>query len=87
MSSTDVKKTISKELIQYVFEKSDCNTIDEIPLDRSLLADGVLDSFGIVELVEYIESKWSITIDDSEFTLERMGSINKMVLLISEKYN
>lgn len=85
MSNTDIHKDISRDLIQYVFDKSDCNAIDEIPLDRSLLADGILDSFGIIELVEYIESKWSITIDDSEFTLERMGSINKMVLLISEK--
>ena len=79
------KFNIKEELINYVFEKSDLDSINEIPLDTSLLAAGVLDSFGIIELVEFIESNWDIKINDDEFTLERMGSIEKMTILIEEK--
>ena len=79
------KSNIKEALIDYVFKKSDLDSIDEIPLDTSLLAAGVLDSFGIIELVEFIESNWDIKINDDEFTLEKMGSIEKMEILIEEK--
>ena len=76
---------IREELIKYIFNKSDLKSEDLIPLDQSLLANGVLDSFAVVELVEFIESNWSIHILDSEFNQESMGSINKMVDLIYKK--
>ena len=85
MSEVPDKKLIQDDLLRYVFDKSDFEAVDNIPLDKSLLAEGVLDSFGVIEIVEYIESNWNITIEDSEFTLERMGSINKMVQLIFDK--
>ncbi len=72
-------------LKKYILSKSDLDSINEIPNDKSLLSEGVLDSFGIVELVEFIESNWSITVEDNEFTLEKMGSVNKMVDLIESK--
>ena len=76
---------IQKDLLSYILEKSDITEIAEIPLDSSLLLNGILDSFGVIELVEFIESHWKISIDDSEFTLEQMGSVNKMIELISRK--
>jgi len=85
MPDTLDNDSIQTSLLDYIFEKSDCQDISEIPLDKSLLAEGILDSFGIIELVEFIESHWSITIEDSEFTLERMGSVTKMTALVYEK--
>ena len=79
------KTLIEESLLKYILEKSDLNNISEIPKDESLLYNGILDSFGIIELVEFIESNWSISIDDDDFTLEKMGSVNKMVYLIASK--
>ena len=76
---------IKGALINYVISKSDLDDKDEIPLDKSLLSEGIIDSFGIIELVEFIESNWNIRIEDREFTHETMGSINKMVKLINKK--
>ena len=76
---------ITEDLLNYVLTKSDLDIIEEIPLDKSLLAEGILDSYGIIELVEFIESHWGITIKDEEFTHEKMGSVNKMAKLIIEK--
>ncbi len=79
------KLKVRESLINYVFEKSDLDKKEDIPLNSSLLAEGVLDSFGIIELVEFIEFNWDIKINDEEFTLEKMGSIEKMKILIEEK--
>lgn len=57
----------------------------KIPLGESLYQIGILDSFGVVEMVDFIEKKWAIRILDAEITLEKFGSIDKMAGLIREK--
>ena len=81
------KNQIKNKLLKYVLEKSDVDDVNEIPLDKSLLISGILDSFAVVELIIFIESEWRIVIEDSDFTAEKMGSINKMVNLINLKTN
>ena len=74
------------ELLSYLYET---NPLAEeqrpLPLDESLYEMDILDSFGVIELVEYVESRWDIKILDSEITKEKFGGINKMAKLISEK--
>ena len=59
--------------------------IKEIPLDKSLVELGYMDSFGVIDTVAFIENKWKIKIEDEELTKEKFGSINKMVNLIYQK--
>ena len=77
--------TIKEKLIDYVFNKSDLDKKSEIPLEKSLLSEGILDSLGILELIEYIEEDWQIKIEDDEFTQENFGSIKKIESFISKK--
>ena len=83
-----INKEIQDEIIGYVLENHISSfTKDSIPKDESLVELDVIDSFGVVELVDYLEKNWSITIKDFEITKDKMGSINKMVLLVSSKLN
>lgn len=70
-----------------VFLKSDMGVSKDtnIPLDESLLAAGIIDSFAIIELAEFIESKWQFKIDDAEFTGMNFGSLNKIANFIVAK--
>ena len=77
---------IGAELLEYIYDVNP--TAEEsrpLPLDESLYELGVLDSFAVIELVEYIESNWTIRILDSEITHEKFGGVNKMAKLIAEK--
>ncbi|RMD83589.1 MAG: acyl carrier protein [Candidatus Dadabacteria bacterium] len=58
---------------------------EDVPLDRSLVEEGILDSFEIIELVDFIERTWNIRIADEEITKENMGSIEKMAAFIARK--
>ncbi len=51
---------------------------EEIPLDKSLLETGILDSYGIVDLLTFIEGEFGLAIPDEDITREKMGSIRKM---------
>ncbi len=40
---------------------------DDIPIDEGLFSSGMLDSYGLVELIGYIESEFNIEVLDDEF--------------------
>ena len=61
------------------------NNLQEIPLDQSLVELGYMDSFGVIDIVTFLEGNYSISIKDDEITKEKFGSINKMAKLVEEK--
>ncbi len=49
------------------------------------LALGIIDSLGFVELVEEVQSRYGLTIDDVEITEENFGSIEAIAKFVSAK--
>ena len=82
----DRDDSVIADLLTYIYESNPvAKEYGPLPLDESLLEIGVMDSFGVIELVDFIETHWGIEIADSELTVERFGGINKMSALIKEK--
>ncbi len=80
------KDQITNEIITYIRTNiPKAKDLATIPLDGSIFESGILDSFAVVELVTFVESKWSIQIDDSELTTEIFGGIGKISELIERK--
>tara|TARA_B100000586_G_C19946421_1_gene357756 strand:+ start:427 stop:687 length:261 start_codon:yes stop_codon:yes gene_type:complete len=79
-------KKIEKKLINY-FKKNyqSIKKLKKIPMNKSLVELGYLDSFAVIDLITFIEKEWSIVIDNEDVSREKMGSINKMIKLISNK--
>ena len=59
--------------------------LEQIPLDESLVELGLMDSFGVIDIVSFLEKKFEIGIEDSEITKEKFGSIIKMSALVIAK--
>lgn len=53
--------------------------------DASLLESGVLDSTGVLELIEFLESSFGIEISDSETVPENLGSISGLTRFVTSK--
>ena len=49
------------------------------------LALGIIDSLGFVELVEEVQSRYSVAIDDVEITEENFGSIDAITGFVERK--
>ena len=75
-------ETYIQRIIDYLRESVLLDSRSEIPLDQSLLEAGVLDSFGIVDLLTFIEGEFGLAIPDGDITKEKMGSIRKMAKYI-----
>ena len=79
---------IKSKLVEYlrsgnpVFSNLD---YQDIPFDKSLVELGYIDSFGVVDIVVFLEGTYSVKILDDEINKENFGSINKMVNLVLSK--
>ena len=54
-----------------------------IDRDTSLFASGIVDSFGVLELIAFLEDTYGVTIDTSRHDLIEFDSIAKIELLLS----
>ncbi len=51
----------------------------------SFLEKGIIDSTGVLELVNYIEDTFSIKIEDEELIPDNLDSLNKLEIFIKKK--
>ena len=50
--------------------------------DDDLFTTGVVDSFGVLELIAFLEDEFRITIDTSRHDLREFDSVDKIVTLV-----
>ena len=55
--------------------------------DSSFLDEGIIDSTGILELVNFLEEEFSVTVDDEELIPENLDSISNVVGYLEKKLN
>jgi acyl carrier protein len=58
----------------------------EVTTADDLLALGVIDSLGFVELVEEVQTRYGITVTDLEITEENFGSIDAIARFVDRKH-
>ena len=59
--------------------------IESIPSDEDLIMRGIIDSLGIMKLVEYLEDAFRIKISDNDLIPENFQTIEKLENLIEMK--
>jgi acyl carrier protein len=76
---------ITAVLVDYVVSHHPSRfSADTLPRDESLVELQVLDSTGVIEFIAFAEETWGIAISDEDITSERMGSLNKMAILVQQ---
>jgi len=58
---------------------------DQLTDDFPLVERDVIDSMGIFQLIEMIEARYDVTIDEDDIVLENFGSIGQIVRLVSAR--
>ncbi len=64
----------------YIFDEK--RTIGD---DEQLLASGIIDSTGILELISFLEKEFSIVFDDQELVGENFNSIASIITILQRK--
>jgi len=58
---------------------------EELGNDDSFLDQGIIDSTGVLELVEWLEDTFNIVVDDDELIPENLDSVNQLAAFIAGK--
>jgi acyl carrier protein len=56
----------------------------EVSYDTPLISGGIVDSFSMVSLKRFLETRYKIQIPDAKATPEAFDSVNKIVKLMKE---
>ena len=66
--AVDVEQFILQELMTG-------SAIDAIPVDEDLLATGIVDSHGVMQLVGFLRERYDVTVHDDELTPENFQTL------------
>ncbi len=76
----DKKDTI----LEYVKEEYLEDEDEEIGYDTPLISGGIVDSFSMVSLKRFLETKYGISIPDEKASPEAFDTVNSIVELVNE---
>ena len=69
----------------YIVENFLLGSDDGFDAGASLLHSGILDSTGVMEVVDFLEETFSITIDPEELTVDNLDSVERIVRFVDGK--
>ncbi|MDA0524639.1 acyl carrier protein [Methanococcoides alaskense] len=75
-------ETIKKDILNYLNNKSFMDGNTQLNDNDSLTQNGIMDSIGLIELMDYICEKYSIEIPEDMLTPENFDSLQGITDLI-----
>ena len=78
----DAKEKIKEFIVNNFLMGEDSSSIQD---DTSFLEQGIIDSTGILELVEFVQDTFSIKIEDEELIPDNLDSLNNLEKFINSK--
>ena len=78
---SDLRDVILEYVQEEYLEDDDDN---EVTYDTPLISSGIVDSFSMVSLKRFLETRYKIQIPDAKATTEAFDSVDKIVKLMKE---
>lgn len=82
MNQKDIKSTLREYIVENFLPFSGVDSFED---DDSFMENGIIDSTGVLEILEFLEEKFKITVDDEEVIPENLDSLDKMTSFIYGK--
>ena len=80
MQTTDIEQ----EIRSYITETFLFGNSEGLNEDAALLGN-VIDSTGVIELIMFVQQRFSITVEDDEVMKDNFGSVKNVVAFIEKK--
>lgn len=79
--------TVAARVREYIRQNFLFGKDDQLGEQDSLLDRGIIDSTGAMELVTFIESEFSVQVDDSDLVPENLDSLAAITAFVTRKLN
>ena len=78
---------IEHKLKEFIVETYLFGQDSDLPSSDSLLKKGIIDSTGVIELIDFIETTFQVKVEDEEILPENLDSIDRAARYILGKQN
>lgn len=79
--------SIEAEVRQYVVETLLFGRTEvELGGDTSFLESGIIDSTGVLELVQFLEERFQVKVEDEDLIPANLDSVNALTRFVENKY-
>ncbi len=82
---TDASASINGRIRQFVVDRFPQARQAELSDEQDLLQSGIVDSLGILELVNFLTEEFRITVSDEELLPEHFSSIRSLTEFVESK--
>ena len=82
LTEIDLKDKIKDYILQSSFED-----VTKITDETLIFEEGVLDSMGLLFLIEFLKEEFNVTTNDDELVVSNFESINNIVNFLKSKLN
>jgi acyl carrier protein len=80
MQTTNIEQEVRTFLTEsFLFGRGEALT-DDVPL-----LGNVIDSTGVIELIVFLQERFTITVGDEEVTTDNLGSVTNVVAFVERK--
>ncbi|WP_179349367.1 acyl carrier protein [Winogradskyella pacifica] len=79
-TETDTKTKIKNYIIESTFDD-----VEKIKDATLIFEEGILDSMGLLFLIEFLQEEFNLTTSDEELVVENFQSINSIIAFIESK--
>lgn len=78
----DIKGDLRQFITEKFFFSSEVNSLEDTD---SFMEKGIIDSTGVLELLEFVEDKFKIRVEDEEIIPDNLDSLNNLASFIKRK--
>ena len=84
MESPSRSDQIRDRLLDFIVRNFVVDRAD-IDLDKSLVDEGIIDSFGLIEISAHLQQTHGIVVEDHDMKRENFGSVTRIVAFVEGK--
>ncbi|MFK7888464.1 MAG: acyl carrier protein [Gammaproteobacteria bacterium] len=76
--------SLENQLLNYIRDEL-LDDADDLTADDNLLADGMVDSLGMLRMMDHIEQTFGVTVPPEDFTITHFRSVEKLVAYLGNR--
>lgn len=80
-----MSEPVHERVRRFIAENFYVSDAAELADGASLIASGVIDSTGVLELIAFLEQEYAISIDEAEVTPENLETIGSITSFVNAK--
>jgi acyl carrier protein len=78
-------QSVEREVREFVVQNFLFGQAGQLADDASFLESGIIDSTGVLELVGFLESRYAISIADTELVPDNLDSVQRVTSFVQRK--